>query len=278
MRVATTLALVLALALALPMPARAAAPLHALLPQSVRSARVLTIGSDLDHRPIDFVGAGGLASGMDADLARALGRKLGVSVRFVDTPFDTLLPGLEAQRYDAVMSAMRVTPERLRQANFIDYFLTWDDIVVRAGNPEKVHGMDDLCGKPISMEHRISRRQIIIKASLGCVIGHRGAIEELTPSKGSMALELLRNGRSVAYISDFPMASYNARTSHGAFELVGRRFDVSAYGIGVRKDDAALLRALQGALRAVIADGEYARILRNWMVSAGALTTANVER
>ncbi|TAM77720.1 ABC transporter substrate-binding protein [bacterium] len=265
-------------ALVFPAHARAATSLHAMLPRSVRQAGVLIVGTDASHPPIEFRNpANGNVEGMDADLARALGRKLGVRVRFEDTPFDALIPQLEAERFDIIMSAMRVTPERLRRIDFVDYFLTWNSILVRGGNPERVHGTADLCGKQIGMERRISRRSEMTQATLTCIIGHRGAIEVLAMTTDADALELLRNGRSVAHIADFPVAAYDARESRGAFEVVGRRFGIAPYGIGVRNGETPLLHALQQALRAVIADGEYAKILRTWRVSSGALTTANVE-
>ncbi|TAM92739.1 ABC transporter substrate-binding protein [bacterium] len=277
MRVSLLVLLAL-LALACPVPVRAAASLHAMLPHSVRQAGVVVVGTDATHPPIEFrSGANDNLQGMDIDLARALGRKLGVRVRFVDAPFDTLIPGLEDKRFDIVMSAMRVTPERLRHIDVLDYFLTWNSILVGSGNPEHVRDAADLCGKQISMERRISQRAEIVRASLTCIIEHRGAIEVLATQTEANAFDLLRKGRSVAHIADFPVAAYDARESHGAFEVVGRRFGIVPYGIGVRRDATPLLHALRLALRAVIADGEYAKILRTWRVSAGALTTADIE-
>lgn len=272
------LLLFIVLTLALPAPAVAATPLHAMLPRSVRQAGVLTIGSDISHPPVEFRNAAtGAVEGMDADLARAMGRKLGVRVRFVDVPFDDLIPELQAQHFDAIMSAMRDTPERRRNVAFIDYFLTWTSILVRGGNPERIHDLTDLCGKTVDMERRIGQRGVILRASMVCITQHRGAIEVLTVANDANALALLKSGRSVAHIADFPVAAHDARESRGLFEVVGRRFGIEAYGIGVRKDETPLMRALQGALRAVIADGEYARILRTWRLSVGALTAANVE-
>jgi polar amino acid transport system substrate-binding protein len=84
--------------------------------------------------------------------------------------------------------------------------------------------------------------------------------------------------RADAALADFPVAAYNAKVSgHGAdFEVVGDQIDPGPYGIGLRKQDTELRGALQAALRAIIADGSYDRILRKWNVTAGALKTAKV--
>ncbi len=60
------------------------------------------------------------------------------------------------------------------------------------------------------------------------------------------------------------------------FRVVGEQIDPSPYGIGVRKDDADLQAVLQEALRAVIEDGSYDRVLTKWNVTDGALKTAKV--
>ena len=77
---------------------------------------------------------------------------------------------------------------------------------------------------------------------------------------------------------DFPVAAYNAKVSGqgGDFQVVGEQIDPGPYGIGVRKDDADLQAVLQEALRAVIEDGSYDRVLTKWNVTDGALKTAKV--
>jgi polar amino acid transport system substrate-binding protein len=58
--------------------------------------------------------------------------------------------------------------------------------------------------------------------------------------------------------------------------VVGRQIDPGPYDIGVRKQDAQLRTVLQAALRAIIQDGSYDRVLAKWDVSDGALRTAAV--
>ena len=52
--------------------------------------------------------------------------------------------------------------------------------------------------------------------------------------------------------------------------------DPGPYGIGLRKDDTELQSVLQEALREIVADGSYDRVLTKWNVTDGALKTANV--
>ena len=74
------------------------------------------------------------------------------------------------------------------------------------------------------------------------------------------------------------MAAYNAKVSGQGrdFQVAGEQIDPGPYGIGVRKDDAELRSVVQEALRAIIEDGSYDRVLTKWNVTDGALKTARV--
>jgi polar amino acid transport system substrate-binding protein len=76
-------------------------------------------------------------------------------------------------------------------------------------------------------------------------------------------------------MNDFPVAAYVAQQA-GDFEVVGEQIEAGPYGIGVRKDDTELRDELQKALKAVIENGEYDRILAKWNVAKGALKTAEI--
>jgi polar amino acid transport system substrate-binding protein len=89
------------------------------------------------------------------------------------------------------------------------------------------------------------------------------------------ALLQVKQGRAVADMNDFPVAAYNVSKSSD-FEVVGDQIEAGPYGIGVRKEDAALRDALQKAVQALIDSGAYSTILEKWKVTAGAVTTAAV--
>ena len=84
--------------------------------------------------------------------------------------------------------------------------------------------------------------------------------------------------RADAALADFPVAAYNAKVSGQGrdFEVVGEQIDPGPYGIGVRKDDSDLQTVLQEALRGIIEDGSYDRVLTKWNVTDGALKGARL--
>src|SRR5215213_4437245 len=127
------------------------------LPQRIRSAREIRVGSDVSYAPVEFYDAFApdvldrpvgepepQVRGIDPDLATELGRKLGVRFTFVNTPFDQLIPSLRASRFDVIISSMTATAERARQISFLEYFQAGTSILVPKGNPERVDALGDL--------------------------------------------------------------------------------------------------------------------------------------
>jgi polar amino acid transport system substrate-binding protein len=78
--------------------------------------------------------------------------------------------------------------------------------------------------------------------------------------------------------ADYPVAAYSVKTSGGGkyFEIVGDQVEAGPYGIAVAKDNTKLRDALQAAIQAIIANGEYEKIIKKWGVEDGAVTEAKV--
>ena len=84
----------------------------------------LTIGSDIAYPPIEYFEEGtDNALGLDVDLAEAMGDRMGVEVEFEQVAdFAGIVGDLTSGRYDIVMSAISITPEREAEIDFIPYF------------------------------------------------------------------------------------------------------------------------------------------------------------
>jgi polar amino acid transport system substrate-binding protein len=257
-------------------------PLFDRLPLAQQIDQEIKVGSDIEYPPIEFFKEGTEeVQGLDYDLAQALGAKLGVRMTFVNSPdFAGLIGSLQAGRFDIVMSAMNDTAERRGNGvDFIDYFSAGSSILVRKGNPEHITRVEDLCGHTVAVQKgTVQDTDILTPQEPECKKANK-PLKVLRFDKDAEALQQVKNGRAVANVEDFPVAAYNARTSgRGAdFEVVpGQLGRVGFYGIAVDAEDTRLRDALRDALRAVIDDGTYDRILAKWNLSAGALKTAAI--
>jgi polar amino acid transport system substrate-binding protein len=258
------------------------------LPQRIRTAREIRVGSDVSYAPVEFYDAFApdvldrpvgepepQVRGIDPDLATELGRKLGVRFTFVNTPFDELIGSLRASKFDVIISSMTATPERAREIDFLEYFQAGTSILVAKGNPKRIGSMADLCGTTVTLQSGTIHEELVDAQQGDC--GDR-PIKARPLESGTQVVLDVKFGRADAALADFPVAAYNAKVSGEGrdFEVVGEQIDPGPYGIGLRKDDADLRSALQEALRAIIDDGSYDRVLTKWNVTDGALKTAEL--
>jgi polar amino acid transport system substrate-binding protein len=237
----------------------------------------LTAGSDIAYAPIEFFDEQNNPVGLDVDLANAMGEALGVEVVFENAGFTTLLPSLDAERYDVVWSAMTVNPERTAVVDFVEYFLAGFGIIVAAGNPEGIEDENDLCGKIVAVQSGTVQVDYLkgpVDAPGGldqtCKDGGNEGITVLEFETDPEAVQALVAGQADAEMADYPVAQYSVEQTEAELIVVSN-VDPAPYGIAVRKSSTALREVLLEALEAIIADGTYDEILAEWGLEDGAI-------
>lgn len=220
--------------------ASSSAPLADKLPSDIRKAGVIKVGSDIAYPPVEFM-KGGKATGIDPDIAEALGKQLGVKFEFQNGKFDQLVVGLQAGRTQVIMSAMNDTKDRQNGidsdsgkkagdgVDFVDYFTAGTSILVQKGNPKGIKSLDDLCGKVVALQRGTTSEGVAKAQSKKCTKDGGKAIKLLTFDTDPEALLRLKQGASVADLNDFPVAAYNAKTSGGGkdFEVIGEQIEAA---------------------------------------------------
>ncbi|MEU9314426.1 ABC transporter substrate-binding protein [Streptomyces sp. NPDC048295] len=266
----------------------ASAPLSGLLPKEIKDKGVIKVGSDIAYPPVEFKDKSGNTVGIDPDIAAAIGKQLGVTLRFQNGTFDTLITGLRSKRYDLAMSSMTDTKDRQQGidsetkkkvgegVDFVDYFTAGVSIYTRKGDDQGIRSWADLCGKKIAVQRGTVSHDLAKDESKKCTGGEKIAIE--TFDNDLEAQTRLRSGGVDAGSSDFPVAAYAVKTSGGGkdFQIVGEQVEAAPYGIAVAKGNDQLTKAVQAALEAIIKNGEYNKIISKWGVEAGAVTEAKV--
>ncbi|WP_314218802.1 ABC transporter substrate-binding protein [Streptomyces zaehneri] len=264
------------------------APLADKLPKAIRDAGVIKVGSDIAYAPVEFKDSAGKTVGIDPDLAAAMGKQLGVTFEFENGTFDTLITGLRSNRYNIAMSAMTDTKDRQEGVDsdtgkkvgegvdFLDYFTAGVSIYTKKGDDQGIKTWSDLCGKKIVVQRGTVSEDLAKSEAKKCTGGKTISIESF--DNDQQAQTRLRGGGADAGSSDFPVAAYAVKTSGGGndFQLVGEQVEAAPYGIAVAKDQTQLRDALKAALDAIIANGEYEKIITKWGVADGAVKEATI--
>ncbi|UCC44997.1 MAG: basic amino acid ABC transporter substrate-binding protein, partial [Candidatus Zixiibacteriota bacterium] len=113
----------------------------------------LRIGTDATYPPFETVNTEtGQPEGFDIDLVTEICRVNGWQPEFIVTPFDGIIPGLRSKKYDLVISAMTITPERAAVVDFTNpYYLAGQTIAVPLDD-SLTASVDDLLGKRVGVQ------------------------------------------------------------------------------------------------------------------------------
>src|SRR5215208_7185857 len=84
---------------------------------TVKERGELVIGTELQFAPFDFI-ENGKQAGLNLDLYTEIAKELGVKARFIDLPWPSVLPGLEAQKFDIVGGPLIITKQRMERYRF----------------------------------------------------------------------------------------------------------------------------------------------------------------
>ncbi len=84
----------------------------------VKAAGVLKVGTETEFAPFDFIDSGEHV-GLNVDLFAEIGKEMGVKIEWVALPWDGVLPGLEAGKFDVVAGPATITKARMEHYRFL---------------------------------------------------------------------------------------------------------------------------------------------------------------
>ncbi len=236
------------------------------VPDDIKSKGTLTIAADASYAPNEFIKPGGKEIvGMDVDLGKAIGEKLGLEVKFQNATFDAIIPGLAAGKYDLGMSSFTDTKEREKTVDFVTYFSAGTSFFVNSEGGPDVKTLDDLCDKKVAVQKGTTQADDAQAQAKKC------KVDVLVFPDQNGANLALKSGRAEVSLADSPVAAYQVKQSGGAFKLTGEPYGTAPYGIAIPKD-SGLAEPVLEAVKALIEDGSYLKILETWGVQDGAIT------
>jgi polar amino acid transport system substrate-binding protein len=247
-----------------------------LVPAAVKSKGTLRVAADATYPPNESIAKDGkTVVGMDADLAKAIGGALGLKVSVVNGTFDSIIPGLASGRYDLGMSSFTDTKEREKTVDFVTYFTAGTSFYVKSQGGPLVTGLADLCGRRVAVEKGTTQAADVTAQSKKCVAAGKPAVKlSVFPDQNGANLAI-NSGRADIGMADSPVAAYQVSKSGGQFKVVGKPYGTAPYGIAIPKGNG-MDKAVLAAVKALMADGRYAAILKRWGVLNGAIRSPQI--
>ncbi len=240
-------------------------------PEAIGKAGRIVFCSDMTCPPLEFLDESTKPVGSDIDLGREIAKRFGVKDEWNNLPFKGLVPALLAKQCDAVISQLFDKPERREAIGLVDYMNSSEALLVAAGNPKKLHTLDDLSGSKVAVENGTTINELLAERSKKFQAEGKKPIDIVVFPKDTDALQQLQIGQADAYGTTLETAAFYMSKAPGVFEVAGPPFHQILTAIGHRKDDAALGAALQKAVDAMKADGSLRMILKKWQIEGDML-------
>jgi polar amino acid transport system substrate-binding protein len=241
------------------------------VPSAIKSSGTLTVAADATYAPNEFIAENGsTVIGMDADVAKAIAQAMGLDATVKNATFDSIIPGLAANKYDLGMSSFTITKEREQTVDFVSYAIAGTSFYVNTDGGPDIQSLADLCGESVAAERGTTQADDATAQDKKCkAAGDPGVEVQVFPDQNAANLAL-SSGRADVVMADSPPAAYAVEQSDGKFKLTGKQYGTALYGIAMPKDNG-MAKPVQSALKAVMADGTYDRIFSYWgLVKKGA--------
>jgi polar amino acid transport system substrate-binding protein len=242
------------------------------VPADIKSKGTLSVAADATYAPDEFIAEDGkTVIGMDADLAKAIAQLMGLNATVTNQPFDSIIPGIDAGKYDLGMSSFTDTKEREQTVDFVTYATAGESFFVNADGGPDIGSLDALCGLKVGAEKGTTEADDASAQSKKCTDAGKEAVEvSVFPDENGVNLAL-SSGRVDAGFADTPVADYAVKQSEGKFKLTGPSIANAPYGIAMAKD-SGLQQPVLAAVKALVADGTYGKIFDYW-----GLTSAKID-
>jgi polar amino acid transport system substrate-binding protein len=237
---------------------------------AVTQSGQLSVASDATYPPMEFFSKDNSTTviGADADIAKALGQIMGLEASVQNTPFDSILPGLTAGKYDVGMSSFTDTLDRQKTNDFVTYAQAGTSFYASTSSNLNPTTLEDLCDHSVAVEKGTTQQEDAEAQAEKCNVD-----VQTYPDQNGANLAIA-SGRAELGMADSPVSAYIVEQSNGQFKL-GQAYGVAPYGIAMKKG-SALAQPLLDAVKALYADGTMQKIFDYWQLPDAAISNPQI--
>ena len=220
----------------------------------------LIVGTSGSQPPMTAITKKGELIGLDIDIAKAIADALGVKIKFVSMPFAKLLPALEANQVNMVLSGMTITPKRNQKVAFVGpYYVSGKGILAVA---EKYAALQEATGlntpevTVAALKNSTSQKfaeTLIPKAKL------------ILTNSYEEAIDFLLKGKIDVVVADFYFCALSAYRYHDKGLIAGESpLTFEPLGIAMT-EDTLLINWVQNFLNILQGSGQLKTMKEKWL-------------
>jgi polar amino acid transport system substrate-binding protein len=237
----------------------------------LKTPGVLNLAADFTASPNQFIN-NGKNDGFDVALCQGMAAKMGLTLKWTNLGFDGLIPGLQANRYDGLCTAIFITKAREQVMNMVPYVQWGDTMAVK----NSVAASYSCAGSTSPCWSKFAGKKVATTSGGAEVTYLQNENKTLSPkmtilqfASNVQVYQALANGSvDASYVDDPQFAYFNKTQGDNAYTPIFTGVAATALAVTTLKSNTALAQAFVTALNEMKADGSYQAILKQWGVEA----------
>jgi len=226
----------------------------------IQKRGVLSTATEMQFPPFD-ISDNGTYKGLNRDLVDAVGKEMGLKVTYLDLPWTSVLPGLEAKKFDLCIAPVTITKERMKHFAFTVPIADATAALMKRADDKSIMKPEDIAGKTVGGQKGTS--QVAQLKEFAAKLPKPVEVKEYVDNNQASAD--LAAGRIDATVNSLPNLAYAAQQRPDTFAVVTPPFGQPTYFSWVgRLDDKTLMDAINAAILKVTADGTMGKIQKTW--------------
>ena len=242
--------------------------------QKIRRTGQMTVATEAAYAPYEFVKDGKIV-GLGADLLAIVAQEMGAPVQQLDLPFQGILPGLLAGKFDFVATSIGLTSERAQRYAYTMPIGDASSYIFKKAGNTAISKLEDLNGKIVIIQLGATDEQVVaeLDAKLKSAGGQGFADIKKVPGFPDQVLALA-NGTADLGVAGLVLIANLIAERPNFVEIVDPATDRVTYICWVtRPEDTDLRDELNRIFEKVIADGRMSELQKKWLGTTVSLPT-----
>jgi L-cystine transport system substrate-binding protein len=221
----------------------------------VKSAGVLTIGTEGTYAPFSFHNTSNQLTGFDVEVATEVAKRMGVKPEFIETPWDGMFAGLNASRFDMIADEVGIRPDRQAKYEFSDPYITSKAVLIVKNSNTTIQSFSDVKGKKLA-QSLTSNYADMAKQNGATIVADQGFND---------SMQLILSGRVDGTINDkMSYLDFKKHNENAPVKIAAEDSDAAKSAFMFRKGSDTLVQEVDKDLQSMIQDGTYEKISDKW--------------
>lgn len=222
--------------------------------EQIKANKVIKVGTEGTYAPFSYHDQkkNNALTGFDVELAKEIFKRAGIEkVEFVEGSWDSMIAGIDAGRYEAVVSQVGILPERQEKYDFSKPYISSPIVAITADTNTSIQTLDDIKDKKSAQT---------VNSNFNKAAVAKGA--NIVSADGfAQTIDLVTSGRAEVTLNDYlSFLEYKKQKPDAKIKVVATDTISSDSGILVKKGSPELVAAINKALDEIRADGTYAKL------------------